>query len=91
LTKDALIVGIASFMFKAEPSLEKLQTAIKVLRLKTDGAPTTSVKNLTNILARSNIYLAVWMKQFPRKNMITTIWLGFIGTGLVDSSDRFGC
>ncbi|MBO0456464.1 InlB B-repeat-containing protein, partial [Enterococcus hulanensis] len=67
---------------KAEQVLAKLQAAIKGLTLKDATASPTSV-GTTNIPVSKKVYPTAQAKQYPRTNMITTIWPGFIGTGLV--------
>ena len=66
---------------KAEQILAKLQAAIKGLTLKDATAPTPV--GTTNIPVSKKVYPTAQAKQYPRTNMITTIWPGFIGTGLV--------
>ena len=66
---------------KAEQVLAKLQAAIKGLTLKDATAPTSV--GTTNIPVSKKVYPTSQAKQYPRTNMITTIWPGFIGTGLV--------
>ncbi|MBO0413545.1 InlB B-repeat-containing protein [Enterococcus hulanensis] len=66
---------------KAEQVLAKLQAAIKGLTLKDATAPTPV--GTTNIPVSKKVYPTAQAKQYPRTNMITTIWPGFIGTGLV--------
>ena len=66
---------------KAEQVLAKLQAAIKGLTLKDATAPIPV--GTTNIPVSKKVYPTVQAKQYPRTNMITTIWPGFIGTGLV--------
>ena len=66
---------------KAEQVLAKLQAAIKGLTLKDATAPTPV--GTTNIPVSKKVYPTAQVKQYPRTNMITTIWPGFIGTGLV--------
>ncbi|MBX8935332.1 InlB B-repeat-containing protein [Enterococcus gilvus] len=66
---------------KAEQVLVKLQAAIKGLTLKDATAPTPV--GTTNIPVSKKVYPTAQAKQYPRTNMITTIWPGFIGTGLV--------
>ncbi|MBO0457589.1 InlB B-repeat-containing protein, partial [Enterococcus hulanensis] len=66
---------------KAEQVLAKLQAAIKGLTLKDATAPTPV--GTTNIPVSKKVYPTVQAKQYPRTNMVTTIWPGFIGTGLV--------
>ena len=66
---------------KAEQVLAKLQAAIKGLTLKDATAPTPV--GTTNIPVSKKVYPTAQAKQYPRTNMITTVWPGFIGTGLV--------
>ena len=66
---------------KAEQVLAKLQAAIKGLILKDAAAPTPV--GMTNIPVSKKVYPTAQAKQYPRMNMVTTIWPGFIGTGLV--------
>ena len=66
---------------KAEQVLAKLQAAIKGLTLKDATAPTPV--GTTNIPVSKKVYPTAQAKQYPRTNMVTTIWPGFIGTGLV--------
>ena len=66
---------------KAEQVLAKLQAAIKGLTLKDATAPTPV--GTTNTPVSKKVYPTAQAKQYPRTNMITTIWPGFIGTGLV--------
>ncbi|OTO20804.1 BspA family leucine-rich repeat surface protein, partial [Enterococcus sp. 3H8_DIV0648] len=66
---------------KTEQVLAKLQAAIKGLTLKDATAPTPV--GTTNIPVSKKVYPTAQAKQYPRTNMITTVWPGFIGTGLV--------
>ena len=68
---------------KAEQILAKLQSAIQGLTLKKAAVPTVPVEKMTNIPTSKKVYPTSQAKQYPRMNMVTTIWPGFIGTGLV--------
>ncbi|MDT2660215.1 BspA family leucine-rich repeat surface protein, partial [Enterococcus hulanensis] len=68
-------------LLKAEQVLAKLQAAIKGLTLKDATAPTPV--GTTNIPVSKKVYPTAQAKQYPRTNMITTIWPGFIGIELV--------
>ncbi|MBX8935334.1 InlB B-repeat-containing protein, partial [Enterococcus gilvus] len=66
---------------KAEQVLAKLQSAIQGLTLKDATAP--KPVGTTNTPVSKKVYPTAQAKQYPRMNMVTTIWPGFIGTGLV--------
>ncbi|MDT2598697.1 BspA family leucine-rich repeat surface protein [Enterococcus hulanensis] len=66
---------------KAEQVLAKLQSAIQELTLKDATAP--KPVGTTNTPVSKKVYPTAQAKQYPRMNMVTTIWPGFIGTGLV--------
>ena len=68
---------------KAEQVLAKLQAAIQGLTLKNVAEPTPSIEKPTNIPTSKKVYPTSQAKQYPRMNMVTTIWPCFIGTGLV--------
>ena len=68
-------------LLKAEQVLAKLQSAIQGLTLKDTTAP--KPVGTTNTPVSKKVYPTAQAKQYPRMNMVTTIWPGFIGTGLV--------
>ncbi|OTO20811.1 hypothetical protein A5875_002164 [Enterococcus sp. 3H8_DIV0648] len=79
---EDLLKEVNPDLLKAEQVLAKLQSAIKGLTLKDATASPTSV-GTTNIPVSKKVYPTAQVKQYPRTNMITTIWPGFVGTGLV--------
>ncbi|MFQ7237495.1 MAG: hypothetical protein ACLRPU_21685, partial [Enterococcus hulanensis] len=78
-----LLKEVSPDPLKAEQVLAKLQSAIQGLTLKKAAVPTAPVAKMTNIPTSKKVYPTSQAKQYPRMNMVTTIWPGFIGTGLV--------